>query len=234
MRIRRLGSRLVLALLLGLLPWPDPMRYLPAAYDPLAPLDLTAAPNVLTRFKLGRLKHEPGLCLRRLAAADAGFPRVADRPSAAGCPIQNAVRVDGIDVRLGPSGFVATCPLAAAWLLFEREVLQPAALAELGAAVTRVEHLGSFACRNLYGRPEGRRSEHASANALDLAGFVLEDGRRISVLRDWPRNSTPEAAFLRRIHAGACRFFNVVLGPAYNAAHRDHFHLDMGRWRACR
>ncbi|WP_208534621.1 extensin family protein, partial [Pseudomonas aeruginosa] len=25
-----------------------------------------------------------------------------------------------------------------------------------------------------------------------------------------------------------------VLGPDYNAAHRDHFHLDMGLWKVCR
>jgi hypothetical protein len=26
----------------------------------------------------------------------------------------------------------------------------------------------------------------------------------------------------------------VVLGPDYNAAHRNHFHLDMGPWWVCR
>lgn len=233
MRLRRLGRRLVVALLLCLPPWPEAL-HVPPAYDPFAPLDLEAAPNFLTRFKLGRLEREPALCLRRLQAAETGFPRVEDRPSATGCPIQDAVRVTGGDLRLSPSGFVATCPLAAAWVLFEREVLQPAAQAQFGQPVVAVRHLGSFACRNLYGRAEGRRSEHATANAVDLAGFVLADGKQIRVLRDWSRATTPEATFLRDVHAGACRFFDVVLGPGYNAAHRDHFHLDMGRWRACR
>ncbi|RYF37384.1 MAG: extensin, partial [Comamonadaceae bacterium] len=59
------------------------------------------------------------------------------------------------------------------------------------------------------------------------------DGRRIGVLRDWSRPG-PEADFLRKVHAGACRFFDGVLGPEYNAAHRDHLHLDGGAWRACR
>jgi len=36
------------------------------------------------------------------------------------------------------------------------------------------------------------------------------------------------------VRDGACRFFDVVLGPDYNDAHRDHFHLDMGAYRACR
>jgi hypothetical protein len=34
-------------------------------------------------------------------------------------------------------------------------------------------------------------------------------------------------AFLRHVHAGACRHFGTVLGPEANEAHRNHFHLDM-------
>lgn len=208
---------------------PAALRYLPPAYDPWAPLELGAEPNFLTRYKLGRLERDPASCLRVVGPV---FPRVPDRPSAEGCPIRDAVRVTGAGVRLSPSPFVASCPLAAAWVLFEREALQPAARAHLGQEVAAVRHLGSFACRNLYGRPGARRSEHATANAVDLAGFVLADGSEIGVLRDWPGEG-PRAAFLRAVHAGACRFFDVVLGPDRNAAHRDHFHLDMGRWRAC-
>jgi hypothetical protein len=39
---------------------------------------------------------------------------------------------------------------------------------------------------------------------------------------------------LRALRAGACRFFDVVLSPDFNEAHRDHFHFEMGRFRACR
>lgn len=210
-------------------PAPDGLLQVPARFDPLAPLDLRLAPNLLTRFKLGRFEGNPAACLRQVAAAGVGFPRVPDRPSAVGCPIRDAVRVAAT-----PDGFVATCALAAAWALFEREALQPAAHAHLGAPVAAVRHLGSFACRNVYHRATGRRSEHATANAVDVAAFVLADGREVSVLRDWPRAGTPAGAFLRAVHAGACRFFDAVLGPGYNAAHRDHFHFDMGRWHACR
>ena len=77
-------------------------------------------------------------------------------------------------------------------------------------------------------------SEHAVANAIDIRGFVLDDGRIVSLARHWSSAKGPEAAFLREVNDGACRFFNAVLGPDYNAAHRDHFHLDMGRWRVCR
>jgi len=77
------------------------------------------------------------------------------------------------------------------------------------------------------------RSRHATAEAFDVAGFVLADGRRIRVLGDWSAD-TSSAKFLRDVRDGACRFFDGVLSPDYNAAHRDHLHLDRGRYRYCR
>jgi hypothetical protein len=108
------------------------------------------------------------------------------------------------------------------WL--ERAV-RPAAEEHLGSPLARIEHLGAYSCRRLYGRAEGRWSEHASGNAIDIAGFVLEDGRRISVVGDWNGDPT-RAAFLRRVRDEGCKVFGTVLSPDYNAAHRDHMHLD--------
>ena len=90
----------------------------------------------------------------------------------------------------------------------------------------------------MYGRPNGLWSEHARANAVDIAGFRLEDGRRISVAADW-NDRGDKGRFLRDVRDGACRLFSTVLSPDYNRAHRDHLHLDeAGRgawgWRACR
>jgi hypothetical protein len=109
----------------------------------------------------------------------------------------------------------------------------PAAQRNLGKRVTRLEHFGSYSCRNIYGRENARRSRHATADAIDVAGFRLADGTRIRVVRDWS-SDTPEALFLHEVHRGACRFFDGVLGPEYNVAHRDHFHLDRGGFGVCR
>ncbi|MCE3544180.1 extensin family protein, partial [Escherichia coli] len=87
------------------------------------------------------------------------------------------------------------------------------------------EHLGSYACRRLYGRAAGNWSEHARANAIDIAGFRLANGTRITVARDW-RGQSAKAAFLRDVRDGACRVYATVLSPDYNVAHRDHLHLD--------
>jgi len=43
------------------------------------------------------------------------------------------------------------------------------------------------------------------------------------------RASTDKAKFLRAAHAAACRIFGTTLGPEANAAHRNHFHVDMAK-----
>lgn len=202
----------------------------PPDWNPWAPLDVRRPPNLLTGYKLMRLQQEPELCRLALDSSVLRYTAVADSEPAAGCAVENAVRVQGAGVQFS-SGFLASCKLAVAYALFEEHGLQPAAREVFGQPVARVEHLGSFACRNI--GTSQRRSQHATANALDIAGFRLKDGRRISVARDWGGEGK-EALFLRRVRDAACDSFNVTLGPDYNAAHRDHFHLDMGLFRMCR
>ena len=103
--------------------------------------------------------------------------------------------------------------------------------AALGSPLARIETYGSFSCRNIAG--SGRLSEHAHGNAVDISGFRLEDGRLIDVKTFWGKGGK-EAKFLKKVHSGACDLFSVTLGPDYNAAHRDHFHMDMGPGSTCR
>jgi hypothetical protein len=102
----------------------------------------------------------------------------------------------------------------------------------LGSPLARIETMGSYSCRNVAG--SARRSAHASAEAIDVAAFVLADGRRISVLDDWRGGSSEEREFLKVVHTSACKRFGTVLGPDYNAAHRDHLHLEKGDGSFCR
>ncbi|MDU9022362.1 extensin family protein [Pseudomonas corrugata] len=204
----------------------------PPEWNPWAPLDVNAPPNLLTRYKLMALRSDAQLCEQALATSGLRVAHQADSNPAASCPLTNVLRVQGGEVALS-SSFLASCSLAVAFALFERYALQPAAQAAYGRKVTRVDHLGSFACRNMYGREDGARSQHATASALDIAGFRLADGRTVSVLRDWPKDSA-DARFLRQVRDGACDMFSVVLSPDYNAAHRNHFHLDVGPWWICR
>ena len=92
--------------------------------------------------------------------------------------------------------------------------------------------MGSYSCRNVAG--SARRSAHATANAIDVSGFVLADGRRITVADHWSASNPAVRRFFTAIHTSACKRFGTVLGPAYNAAHRDHLHLELSRHQACK
>jgi hypothetical protein len=196
-------------------------RWLPPEWDPRAPLDLTAAPNMVTALKLRWLRTSPAACFAAFEASHIAVTRVPDRPSEVGCGLENAVRLPS-ELRISPSQPVVTCRLAAAWVLYERNTLAP-------AGVVGLTHLGAQACRNVNRERYGRLSEHATANALDIAAFRLR-GQELRVARDWARDDAP----MRVLRDGACRWFGAVLGPDYNTAHADHFHLDMGRARVCR
>jgi hypothetical protein len=114
--------------------------------------------------------------------------------------------------------------------MWEKHVIQPEALRRFGEPVVEITHFGSFSCRTIAG--SRYMSEHAKADAFDISGFRLKSGKLIGVLRDWPENSR-ESRFLREVRNGACDYFNLVLSPDYNAAHKDHFHVDMGWVRGC-
>jgi hypothetical protein len=200
---------------------------------PWKPLRLDQPVGLATPMKFARAAADPALCRRVLAEGRVSFVEEPDRDFGA-CATRDTVRVrDGTAVALSPPAPVVTCPLALGYAFWSRHVVQPAARAELGQPVARIEHYGSYACRNVYGRAEGRRSEHAFANALDVAAFRTASGERVSVVRDF-RSAGPRGRFLRRVRDGACPWFRAVLSPDYNAAHRDHLHLDRGRYRLCR
>jgi len=206
---------------------------IPNRLNPFTPLRVADEVNWLTGWKLSRLERDPRQCLIVLDGSTVSHRTVPDRASQDGCGLSNAVEVSRSSVGLS-ANFTATCPLTVAWALFEHHVLLPAARGHLGQEVVRVVHFGTYACRNINHRAGGRRSEHATANAIDIAGFVLANGQQITVKDDWSGGDGRRVAFLRALRDGACRFFDVVLSPAYNEAHHDHFHFDMGSYRACR
>ena len=218
-------------------------RWIPAHHLPWAPLQLEDPPGMVTGWKLSRLNENPAACrafLEREAPQRVSF--LPDRPSDNGCDLINSVRMYSASGASGEQGvrfnqpFIASCPLAVSWLRFERHGLKSAAQEVMGSEVTQVSHVGSYACRNIYGRENARRSEHATADALDVTGFTLADGRQIRLPRDWtaPEDEDVPGRFLRAVQDAACESFGTVLGPDYNAAHRDHFHLGTRGWRFCR
>jgi hypothetical protein len=200
-------------------------------YNPWAPLDLTAPPNLLTRYKIYRIARNPDRCSQALRQTDIEFRPLEDQLDGE-CPLTNHVYVSKAGVSFNRS-FMASCALAAGLEIFRHNALQQVAKKHFNQTVTRIEHIGTYSCRNV--RRRGRLSEHGRANAIDITAFILADGTRISVRSDWNNDGqSQKAAFLKDIHQGACEAFNVVLGPNYNADHADHFHFDMGGFWICR
>jgi len=168
-------------------------------------------------------------CTARLDAAQVRYTPLPNENHGGGCTVIDAVKLMDIGTPTANLGAM-TCPLAANFAAWARYAVRPAARLYLGSEVVRIETFGTYACRDVRGTGgtiAGKRSEHAHANAVDVAAFVLADGRRVSVQGDW-RASGATAQFLKVIHQSACKRFPTVLSPDYNAAHHDHFHFDMG------
>ena len=205
----------------------------PDRYNPWAPLDLRAPPDLFFRCKLERLGQEPRACKAALARAGARFDLLADRRGPGACGWVDAVRLRSTGKAKLQRPAIVTCPLAVTLVLLDRQVLQPAAQQLYRSAVTRIDHVGSYACRNIYGRSDAPLSRHAQAAAIDLTGFALADGRAIRITGGWSRQGTA-SAFLHRVHNRACEVAGMVLGPDYNREHRSHFHVEASGWGYCR
>jgi len=136
-------------------------------------------------------------------------------------------RVPPASAVLTPAATLA-CPLVSTLDRFESEKLQPAALRWFRQPVAEIKQISAYSCRGMNGDPEANISEHAFGNALDLAAFILANGRTITVKDGW-HGAPEEQGFLRDIHSAACEMFTTVLAPGSNAYHNDHIHVDLMR-----
>jgi hypothetical protein len=227
----RLGYIVLVIVLAAAALWQGliPLRYLP-----FATLKLTEPNSWFLDFRLAALKHDPEQCKTVLAAPLIDAHAVSDARYENGCGWINAVgfsRAGGAYVSIDK----ITCDMAAAFTLWMAHEVQPAAVEFLKSDVKSVQHMGVYACRNIVGSKAftAFRSQHARANAIDVASFTLTDGRIISVAKSWKGDSA-DAQFLHAIHDRACHYFRVALGPNYNAAHSNHFHLDRGGFKSCK
>ena len=204
------------------------------ALNPLPPIDLARPAGWLIDWRLASVKHHPDLCALTLKAPYIEAQQIPDSPLKDGCGWTNGVRLAAAGgVRAGFDK--VTCETAVALALWLEHEVQPTARQLFGQPVRSIQSYGSYACRNIIGTKlwGGVRSQHATANAVDIAGFTLADGRSISVRAHW-RDETEVGRFLRTVHRRACPYFRVVIGPNYNAAHHNHFHLDRGPLSFCR
>ena len=138
---------------------------------------------------------------------------------------KGVVAVTGGDVLLG-------CMMTYSMERWMTQSIQPAAQARFGMPVTEILTMGTYACRTRNNKRGDKLSEHAFANAFDIAGFRLADGRTIRVKTDWRNGDPASQAFLREALVTACRYFTTVLGPGSNRLHEDHIHIDLAHHNA--
>jgi hypothetical protein len=216
-------------LLAGLLVFALVDRLAPPQDLPWKPFSLNQPIGLATASKLARIGADPAACRAALREGGVRFTQGETRETGY-CSTRDTLRAAS---RLAPAAPVMTCPLALGYALWERQYLVPAAREIMGSRLVRVDHYGSYACRTIYGRPGERPSAHARAAALDVAGFRFADGRRATVAADF-RADSDQGHFVQAARNSACRVFGTVLSPDYNAAHRDHLHLEGSGYRLCR
>ena len=205
-------------------------RFLPTQHNPLRPPDLTEPLGLASYDKLTQLKYNEELCREKLSEAGVEFEILPADGAETRCPLEETLALKRSLTPYNAAPLRMTCHQMAALHMWERHVLRPQAEKMFDSPLRQIQTYGSFSCRNIAGT--GVRSQHSYANAIDISGFILEDGTRISVKEHW-REKSKAGRYLTRVHKQACRLFSVTLGPDYDAAHADHFHLDMGSVETC-
>jgi hypothetical protein len=184
-------------------------------------------------------------CEERLAQAGVTFRRASlpvhtkpgsrpDAPVRCGAPqVVTYVRGPGA-IAYDPSPTL-TCAMALALASFEH-IVQDEAERTFHSPVTRIEQIGTYNCRDIVA-VKGLPSEHSFANAIDLTRFTMANGKTVAVLADFDAGEAPPArpagAFLRAVSERAHyeNVFSNVLTPFWDPAHKNHFHLDLARYR---
>lgn len=125
-------------------------------------------------------------CVKLLAPIKAEVePQPPVRSGQCGTPAPVLLKRIGKDLLPLQPAAMTNCAMVGALHTWVEEVLQPAAQELLGSPVAKLVGTASYVCRNRNGDINGPISEHAFANAFDISGFVLADGRTVSVLADW-------------------------------------------------
>ena len=139
-----------------------------------------------------------------------------------GCGVEEPVKVTQIaGVAISPAATI-TCDTAKAAKQWIERGVQPA----FDNQVVKLQIAGSYVCRTRNHKKGAKVSEHGKGRALDVSGFVLADGRALSVVRDYRKSRAMKAS-----HRAACGPFGTTLGPGSDGMHEDHLHMDIVSYR---
>ncbi len=195
-----------------------------AAFEPEPPAPYGSSPR--------RDSAPPPSYARRRSTGPSYTPRESPPPGVEehvplGWPQNPTVAMSAGPVELKPAATLA-CPIVSALDQWIAGAVQPAALHWFHQPVVEIKQISAYSCRGMNGNSNAHISEHAFGNALDIAGFVLADGRKVSVQYGW-HGAPEEQAFLHDVQLAACREFSTVLAPGANIYHYNHIHVDLMR-----
>jgi hypothetical protein len=171
----------------------------------------------------------PSACQRGLAAI-ATFRPIPVLVGPGECGAVDAVLLDAVTladrtkVPLTPPATLR-CPMADAIAHWVREDVAPAAI-KAGAPLRGLDNFDSYECRGRNRVLGAKISEHGRANALDVRGIKLADGRTLGLT-----DVNVDKAWRESIRATACARFSTVLGPGSDGYHEEHIHLDLAERR---
>ncbi|HSR82421.1 MAG TPA: extensin family protein, partial [Hyphomicrobiaceae bacterium] len=174
--------------------------------------------------RIARLRGASGYACRNRVGSHSHADRLSEHAFA------NAIDISGFATTDG-----RTIDVAASWGPTAREEAERLAAArtkENAPAAGKTPEAGHQRDHKISAIAASDKPRLTSIQTAELQGRGASDMRadRNAPGREDAAKS-PEAQFLRRLHRSACDVFGTVLGPEANAAHRDHFHLDLAHRR---
>jgi hypothetical protein len=157
--------------------------------------------------------------------------KIHDIDEGNGCQVRNAWQIASIGSVAFSRPATLNCGMARPLQNWLDGTVQSEAERAFGERVVGIDVAASYSCRPRNNQRGAKMSEHGYGNALDVAAFTLESGRKVSVVDGW-RGSRDERQFLHGVHDDACGSFHTVLGPNSDANHRDHIHVDLQNRRS--
>lgn len=176
-------------------------------------------------------------CVAELEERDVEFEILPPRIDLPPCGVTRPIRVTRLSSKTEISGSpVLNCAMVLALDNWVDSGVSAAASNLLNDAIATIEVSTTYQCRRRNNAGSGKFSEHAFGNGIDVLAFESASGLSLPVQ---PHSDGDEEAarFQAAIRSSACEHFTTVLGPGSNAAHANHFHLDLairrGGYRLC-
>ena len=196
-----------------------------------------AEPDPGTTSKVADSKpEEPSACRMRIADRIAVIEPLPELAGPGDCGATDVVKLEAIimpdksRVTLTPAATLR-CTMAEAVAVWVREDLT-ASVAALGSAIRSLDNYASYDCRGRNRVAGAKISEHGMANAIDIRGVHLANGKFAGFT---DRNFARE--FRETVRQQTCARFTTVLGPGSDGHHETHIHVDLaqrrGGYRLC-